>query len=124
MSGASPATLPLRAVLGCSGPRQLCAFFSFCRQVESSREGVEERAAGVLVKRGVKGRSFRDAGALLGGVLRRAVAVKGAVSCAVGGPAPSWGYRPLRALAGRGDGATANAAAQRGRAHRLAGWGL
>ena len=61
--------------MGCCGPQQLCAFFSFCRQVESSRARAEGQAAAVLLESILKGTSFRDAGALPGDVLRRAVAV-------------------------------------------------
>ena len=63
---------------GASWPSAVARLFSLCSQVESSRLRDEEQAAGVLVERGVKGRSFRDAGALRGAVLRRALAVKGA----------------------------------------------
>ena len=72
----------------------------------------------------MKETQFRDAGALPGGVRRRAEAVVAASGVPCGRLAPSSSSRPLRALAGAGDGASARAGPVRGRAQRLAGWGL
>ena len=106
---ASPASLPERAVLVRPGPRQLCAFFSFCRQVEISRARAEQHAAAVPVKSRWKERNLREAGALRGGVLRRAEAADGVSGMPSEGLAPSRAYRPLRAPAGPTNGAAASA---------------
>ena len=78
-------------------PSAVARLFSFCRQVESSRVRAQERAPCVLLERGLKGRRFRDAGALPRGVRRRPEAVVTSSGVPRGRPAPSSSFRPLRA---------------------------